>query len=273
MIKAFVLLHPQSADLLPKRAFNSKYVKYKRISCGVTKNKGSDLSEAGDFYPTYASWNSALFESSVILTIWEHANELIGGDNVAIMHSDIEPHFKASEIWPTIDNSLNTNPDSSIALTIPVSYGGLWEDWLVPGDTHLIPKYDPYMVHCFDNEIFVWEIIKRYDPEIFEWAMDVQPNMIYSHQFACSRATFDYLGNKLHNIISRLRLTDIGFSTPHVFERLIALYLAKRGTPILTTAFLHYQSSGVYGPGDHSLYGPRPVRYYHTITRANKLSR
>lgn len=271
MIKSFVLLHPQSADLLPKRAFSSKLVDSRRISCGVTKNRNSDLSEAGDFYPTYASWNSALFESSVILTIWEHADELIGDNHVAIMHSDIDLHFKAGETWRRLNDSLDADPHSSIALTIPVAYGGLWEDWFVPTDAHLIPKYDPYMIHCFDNEIFVWDIIKKYDDEIYEWAMSTQPNMIYSHQFACSRATFDYLGNRLYNIISKLRLTDIGFWTPHVFERLIALYLAYRGTPILTTAFLHYQSSGVYGPGDHSLYGPRPVRFYHTVTRANRV--
>lgn len=273
MIRSFVLLHPQSADLISKRVFNSKYVKHKRISCGVTKNKNSDLSEANDFYPTYASWNSALFETSVILTIWEHADVLIGDDHVAIMHSDVDIHFKPSETWKRLNDELDTNLNSSIALTIPVAYNGLWDDWLIPEDTHLIPKYDPYMIHCFDNEIYVWDIIRKYDPDIYDWAMDTQPKMIYSHQFACTRDTFDYLGNKLYDVVNRLRLTDVGFWTPHVFERLIALYLAHRGKPVLTTAFLHYQSSGVYGPGDHSLYGPRPVRYYHTITRANRASR
>lgn len=268
-IKAVMLLHPQSADLLSKRAFRTKYAECIRISCGTTKNKSADYSEAGDFFPTYASWNSALFETSVILTVWEHADELIGDNHVAIIHSDIELHFKASETWKKVQKVLDNDPTSSLALTIPVTHQGLWDDWLVPDDGLLIPDNDPYKIHCFDNGIFVWDLIKQYDPDIHEWAFDTQPNMIYSHQFACSRQTFDYLGNKLYNVASRLRLRDIGFWTPHMFERLIALYLAYYGPPVLTTAFLHYQSSGVYGPGDHSLYGPRPLRFYHTVTRAN----
>lgn len=268
-IKAVMLLHPQSADLLPKRAFNTKFADCIRISCGTTKNSKADYSEASDFFPTYASWNSALFETSVILTVWEHADQLIGDNHVAIIHSDIDLHFKAGETWRKVHKSLDKNPTSSLALTIPVTHEGLWEDWLVPNEKLLIPNNDPYKIHCFDNSIFVWDLIREYDPDIHDWAFDTQPQMIYSHQFACSRETFDYLGNKLYNIASRLRLRDIGFWTPHMFERLIALYLAYHGKPILTTAFLHYQSSGVYGPGDHSLYGPRPLRFYHTVTRAN----
>jgi hypothetical protein len=269
MIKAVMLMHPQSADLLSKRAFNTKLAECIRVSCGTSKIKSADLSEAGDFFPTYASWNSALFETSVILTVWEHADELIGDNHVAIIHSDIELHFKASETWRKIHKVLDSDPTSSLALTVPVTFQGVWDDWLVPDDSPLIPKYDPYKIHCFDNGIFVWDLIKEYDPDIHEWAFDTQPQMIYSHQFACSRETFTYLGNKLYNVASRLRFRDVGFWTPHMFERLIALYLARYGPPVLTTAFWHYQSSGVFGPGDHSLYGPRPLRFYHTVTRAN----
>jgi len=271
LIKAIELLHPQSADLLSKRDFNTKYVDCIRLSCGTTKVKSADLSEAGDFFPTYASLNSALFETSVILTVWEHANELIGDNHVAIIHSDIRPHFKAAETWKRINKSLDKNPRSSLALTVPAGYEGLWNDWLVPEDSWLFPDQDPYRIHCFDNGIFVWDLIKEYDADLHDWAFDTQPQMIYSHQFACSRETFDYLGNKLYSLVNKLRLRDIGFWTPHMFERMIALYLAKYGPPILTTAFWHYQSSGVYGSGDHSLYGPRPLRYYHTTTRANTM--
>jgi len=262
MIRAIVLMHPQSADLLPKDVFKSKLVKSIGISCGASKVPGADLSEAADFFPTYASWNSALFETSIILTVWEHADNLISNDHVAFLHTDIRPHFKASEIWSKIHKQLDAEPDSSLALTAPLGYQGLWNDWLVRESAKLIPKNDPYKIHCFDNGIFVWDIIKKYDPDIYEWAFDTQPNMIYSHQFACSRSTLNYLGNKLTSVVSKLRLTDVGFWTPHVFERLIALYLAYKGRPILTTAFWHYQSSGVYGPGHHNLYGPRPIRYY-----------
>lgn len=269
MIKAIVLMHPQSADLLVKNVFRSKLVESISISCGASKVKEADLSEAADFFPTYASWNSALFETSIILTVWEHASNLIGDNHVAFLHTDIRPHFNAPEIWKRVAKQLDKDPDSSIALTAPIAYQGLWEDWIVKDQANLIPKYDPYKIHCFDNGIFVWDIIKEYDPDIYEWAFDSQPKMIYSHQFACSRSTLDYLGLKLSNVVDKLKLKDVGFWTPHVFERLIALYLAFKGEPILTTAFWHYQSSGIYGPGDHNLYGPRPIRYYKISDKRN----
>lgn len=268
MIKAIELLHPQSADLLADIAFDSELVDRIKISCGTTKIESADLSEANDFFPTYAAWNSGLFETSVILTIWEHADQLIGDDDVAFLHSDIELHFSVAETWRKISDTIADGP-ASLALTVPAPFRGMWEDWLVPEDAPLYPKYDPYKIHCFDNGIFVWDIIKDYDYDLYEWAFDTQPQMIYAHQFACSRQTFDYLGNNLWEMANRLRLRDLGFWTPHMFERLIALYLARHSKPVLTTAFWHYQSSGAYGPGDHSLYGPRPLRYYRVCTRAN----
>lgn len=272
MIKAIQLLHPQSADILSKRAFNTKLVDRIRISCGTTAIKSADLSEANDFFPTYASWNSGLFETSVILTVWEHADQIIGNNNVAIIHSDIELHFKASETWKKVERALTDDPTCSLALTVPICFRGMWEDWIVPKNAPLRPECDPFKIHCFDNGIYIWDIIKKYDYDLHEWAYDTQPKMIYSHQFACTRKTFDYLGDKLWGIAHRLRLEDLGFWTPHMFERLIALYLARHGDPILTTAFWHHQSSGAYGPGSHSLYGPRPLRYYRTMTKANAMA-
>src|SRR4051812_25431073 len=85
---------------------------------------------------------------------------------------------------------------------------------------------------------------------------------------ACSRKTFDELGSRLYAVAHRLRLQDAGFWTPHMFERFIALYLAKiGGPPVLSTCFWHYSSSGAFGPGELSLYGPRPRRYYRLATR------
>lgn len=269
MIKAIVLLHPQSTDLLSRKVFNTKAVESIRISCGTTKAKSADFSEASDFFPTYASWNSALFETSVILTTWEHADQLVGDNHVAFLHSDIDLHFKAAETWKRIDKSLSQSPDNALGLVVPAAYKGMWDEWLIPRDIPLVPLQDPFHIHAFDNGIFVWDYIKKYDSDIYDWAFDTQPKMIYSHQFACSRSTFDYLGNKLWEIAHKLRLNDTGFWTPHMFERLIALYLAFKGEPILTTAFWHYQSSGAYGPGDHALYGPRPLKYYKVCTRAN----
>jgi len=272
MIKTFMLMHPQSAILAGKSAFRSKYVSLKKISCGTTKVKGSDLSEAADFHPTYASLNSCLFETSVILTLWEHAEELLGDDHIAILHSDVSIKGKSGETWRRLNKSLDENPDRPIALTIPNTFDALWKDWIVPDNHMLRPKYDPYNIHCFDNGIFVCELIKKYDSDLYEWAFDTQPEMIYAHQFACTKKAFNSLGANLYKIVESLRLRDVGFWTPHMFERMIALYLARQGEPMLTTAFLHYQSSGVYGPGDHSLYGPRPLKYYHTIGKAIRVN-
>lgn len=270
MIKAIILCHPQSKDLISKSAFRSSIVEPIRIACGTTKPSNVDYYESNDFFPTYASLNSALFETSVILTVWEHANELIGDDHVAIMHTDLVMHYKSRDTWTKLQKSLETSPNSPIGLTVSSSYQGLWEDWLVPETAPFTPKFDPMRLHAFDNGVYVWDFIKKYDNDIYEWAMDTNPRLIYSHQFACTRFVFDKLGNKLCNVVNRLRLSDIGFWTPHMFERLIALYLAKFGNPILTTAFWHYSSSGSFGPGDFSLYGPRALKYYRVCTRLNE---
>lgn len=269
MITAIMLDHPASRDLIAPKTFRSKLVQHIRISCGTTKSKKATYSESNDFFPTYASLNSSLFETSVILTAWEHADQLIGQNNVAIIHTDITPHFKPSDIWKRLNKALQINPNQPIGITAPSMYIGILEDWLVPDTFPMTVQTDPMKRHAFDNNIHVWDFIKEYDYDIYEWAMDVKPRMIYAHQFACSRIVFDYLGNKLFNVVSKLRLKDVGFWTPHMFERLIGLYLAKYHEPLLTTAFWHYSSSGTFGPGDHTLYGPRALKFYKTHTRAN----
>lgn len=265
-MKAVILCHPQSADLVSDNVFDT--ISKIRISCGTTKVENSDLSESNDFFPTYASWNSCLFETSVILTVWEHMNQLIGDDSIAILHTDIEPHFDASEIWEKVDGWLSEDQDRAVGLVAASSFRYSWSDWEIPVD--LTPENDPMMLHSFDNSINVWDFIKKYDVDVFEWAMDTQPRLVYSHQFACSGNLFAILGNKLYDVAHRLRLADIGFWTPHMFERLIALYLARFGNnPILSTAFWHHSSSGVAGPGSYSLYGPRPLKYYALRPRFN----
>lgn len=264
-MKAIVLCHPQSSDNLSNEAFSDDVAPI-RISCGTTKVENADLFESNDFFPTYASWNSGLFETSVILTVWEHADRLIGDDPVAIMHTDIEPHYGADELWAKVKEGVE---NTAIGLTAPVRFKGVWEDWLVPEDALCTPEHDPFFRHAFDNKIHVWEYIKRYDPTIYDWAMDTQPRLIYSHQFACSRKLFDLLGFSLYRIASKLRLRDIGFWTPHMFERLIALYLARECEVSLTTAFWHLASSGIAGPGEQSLYGPRPLKYYRILSRGS----
>lgn len=268
-MKVFVLRHPQSANLLTKMVFAPKGVTKYEISCGTTSVPNANLSEANDFFPTYASWNSVLFETSVILTIWEHADELIGNDPVAILHSDIRPHFTPAKIWKQVRKWVDAG--SPVGLTAPSACSHAWHDWLIPADAKFIPKRDPMALHDFEFGIDVWDHIKEYDLDHFQWAMDTQPNLIYSHQFACSRQLFDILGNKLYEVARKLRLRDTGFWTPHMFERLIAIYLARYGeaSPILSTCFWHVSSSGSLGPGQLTLYGPRPRRFYRIRTRWN----
>ncbi len=267
MITAGVLVHPQSADLIKRTAFNTKHCRGFRIACGTTRPDDIDYSEAGHFHPSYACWNASLFESSVILTCWEHADQLFGDDHVAIIHTDIEPHFKPAVIWKNVHEALDEKPMSSVALTMPVAYMGQYEDWEIPMDVPIVAKNDPMLLHAFGNNIHVWEYIKKYDRDIYDFAMDENPRMIYSHQFACTRETFDYLGNCMFKVAHRLRLQDCGLWTPHIFERLVALYLAKRGEPIITAAFWHHASSGTFGPGEYNLYGPRAFKFYKVVSR------
>jgi hypothetical protein len=276
MITACILYHPQSADLLEPSVFDIPGVNAFRVACGTSKytsdNPGfTNYSESNDFFPTYASWNSSLFESSVILTAWEHADQLFGDNHVAIMHTDIEPHFKPAEIWDNIHEVLEKDDEASVAITVPSNYRGVMNDWEIPEDFPIRAKNDPMLLHAFDNGIHVWDFIKRYDLDIYTWAMDMNPMMVYSHQFVCSRKTFDKLGNALYKIAHKLRLEDVGFWTPHMFERLIALYLARFGKPTISTAFWHYSSSGTFGPGDYSLYGPRAMKFYRIATRYSKI--
>lgn len=270
MLQGFMLCHPQSADLLPTVAYKTKHARIRRISCGTTKVPDVDFSEAGDFHPTYASWNSSLFETSVILTIWEHAKELIGDNDVAIIHSDISLNHKAADTWKKVAKWLKEEPDRAIGLTAQASAAGVWEGWEVPADI-TNPSFDPMRIHPFEQNVRIWSLIKQYDPDIYEWAEDTKPRMIYSHQFACSRYTFDALGSRLYEVAQKLRLRDVGLWTPHMFERLVALYLARiGGKPVHSLCFWHHASSGSFGPGELSLYGPRPRKYYKFATRWNR---
>lgn len=267
MITGIVLCHPQSKDYIRKSMLHSDYVKSIRIACGTSKPKNVDLYEASDFSPSYASLNAALFETSIILTVWEHADTLIGDNDMAFLHTDVKINYKAKKTWNYVNNLLNDG--TTVGLTINAAYEGLIDDLAIPSDMPFDVKRDPMRLHAFDHGIFVWDYIKKYDNDIFEYAMDTNPRMIYSHQFACKRRVFDMLGDKLYSIVRKLRMGDVGLWTPHMFERLIALYLSKYSETVLTSAFWHYSSSGTYGPGEMTLYGPRPFKYYRTSTRYN----
>ena len=270
MIHAIMLMHPQSANLLAD-VYDNEYVRYTKIACGTTKVSDADLFESSSFFPNYASWNSALFETSVILTAWEHADSLIGDDHIAIIHSDLTINSKHSNPWGRIHKTLDANPDVAIGLTAPIGHKDYLTEELIPDNLCNRPQTDPMMICEFDNNIRVWDYIKKYDGDLYDWAIATNPIMIYAHQFAVSRKTFDVLGHKLYSILHKMRLTDCGLWTPHVFERLIALYLTRYGgQPIMTTAFWHHVSSRCNDSENLSLYGPRPFRYYRTCSRWNQ---
>ena len=268
MIKCFVLQHPQSSqDINYSTAFDGPVTPY-RISCGTSLVPGTDLSEAGDFWPTYASWNSILFETSVILTVWEHADRLIGDDHVAFLHSDVE-QSKDRQIWETVHDAIDDKLDRAIGLTAPSAFRGLWRDGHIPDSIPLSPEHDPMLTHQFDHGVGVWDFIRKYDYPLFEWAMASQPRIVYAHQFALSRRAFDVLGSHLYSIVNKLRLQDTGLWTPHMFERIIGLSLVRHGGPALhLSGFWHNQSSGRPVAGGHGLYGPRPFRYYRPDKRS-----
>lgn len=263
-MKLFTLLHPQSRDYLDE-IFDPRII---RISCGLNNNPKADYQEANDFYPTYASLNSVLFETSVILTIWEHVNELVDSEDIiGFIHTDVRLNKNLDEIEANIKDLVKQ--DISVGLTMPVGYKTTITEFWVPDGTSFRMLSDPYMNNAFDAGIFVWDFIKKYDRNLFEWGMETNPTMIYSHQFACSQNIFNELGYRLTKLVRNLNLSDIGLWVPHVFERYIALTLANLSKEIkLSTALWHSSSSGHSGPGELSLYGPRPRKFYRLTSRS-----
>ena len=48
-------------------------------------NMNADYLAKSDFYPTYSAWSSVIGNASIILTVWEHADQLIGNNHVAFL--------------------------------------------------------------------------------------------------------------------------------------------------------------------------------------------
>lgn len=203
-----------------------------------------------------------LFESSVILTIWRHIDDLADGNHVAVMHTDVLPNYKATEAWKTVNSIINESPYTPVGLSVPVNNGKMIYDGGL-----FTPANDPMQGHLFDGKYYVWDLLKAADEKAFAWANKHQPQLIYTHQFACSINVFKELGNRLFPVVADLRLREVGLWTPHVFERLIAIYLAMIAAEhnvkhVLTNVLDHKSSSAPTGPGQHKLYGVRPFRYF-----------
>jgi hypothetical protein len=261
-----LLYHPQSSVDIPSEFAACPDWRVWRVACGMARHEQADYSEANDFHPNYASRNSAIFETSVILTMWEHADAVFGDDPVCFLHTDVVPRYTLGD---TIAKLRQFALDGqTVGLTVYTDAARLWAETTLPDDHHLRARNDSMIRSPFSAGINVWELLKRHAPDDYQWAMDENPQMVYGHQFMCPRPVFDSLGARLLDFTNRLRLSDVGLWTPHVCERLIAIHLARHSkSVVLSTLFLHRGASSATGPGSYALYGIKGYRHYRTISR------
>lgn len=263
MMNIVFLHHPNSKLLINQDEIDGSH-NIINLNLGMTNGYKSGLRESSDFFPNYASYNSVLFESSSILTLWEHSDDVFKDGPIVISHTDVIPRFLFSEL-----ESLAVGESFAIGTTVP-SYSCDKYKTLVIDDDGFKFRLDPWHISDFDGVIDIWELIRQIDKEVYEFAFDTNPTMIYSHQFCVSRDVFEKLGEQLCNIAMSLRLSQCGLWTAHVFERIIAVRLAMMVKPILTSMFSHYTSSSPKGPGELTLYGPRAYKYFKMFSKALK---
>ena len=264
MIEIFINTHPSTYDCLDMSVFKNDSVRARRIACGMTKPKEFDLSEVSDFFPSYASLNSSIFESSIILTVWEHIETLCKGNYIGFLHTDIKPFFNIKVLWKNLLDDLACGT-TSLGVSFPSEYESAQQsEWLLKEEYILRPSIDPMFHNRFDLEKSIWDIIKRIDADIYEFAMSKNPDMIYSHMFMTSMNTFDKLGMRLRHALEKLSAAELGLWTPHLFERLVGLYLANISNVKNVCAFTHYAGSSPLKPSAFALYGSRAYKHYKT---------
>ena len=264
MIDIFINCHTAGYDCLDDSVFEHESINAKRIACGMTKPSKYDLSEVADFYPTYASLNSSIFESSIILTVWEHIENMSDNEYIGFLHTDIEPYFTKHELWAKIIETLSPN-NVSLGVSFPEIYKTIQNgEWDLKNDYVLRPSIDPLVLHKFDLERSIWDAIKRLDRPIYEFAMSKDPPMIYSHMFITTRKIFNKLGMRMRNMLDRLLASEMGLWTPHLFERLVGLYLSELSVVKNVAAFSHHAGSSPTKRGSFSLYGTAGYKYYKT---------
>lgn len=257
-----VFLHHPNSKLTMNFDLIPKHYNVIHLNVGINNAFPGGLRESSDFFPSYACYNSVLFESSAILTVWEHSESLFIPGPVIISHTDVTPMFDFSEFERILPNGR-----FSIGTTIP-SYIIEKYDELMIDPTNFSFRLDPWHIAQFDGYLDVWDLIEKLDPVAAEWALDNDPYMIYSHQFCVDRETFENLGSQLYDIVMPIRLEQCGLWTAHVFERIIAIRLAMMNTPILTSMFSHLSSSGPKGPGSLTLYGPRAYKHFRMFSKS-----
>ena len=254
--------HPNSENLIKLKDFRSRRANIIHINCGLTNSYKNGLRES-DFFPGYASYNSILFESSCILTIWEHMHDLFDDSPVMILHTDVISRFRISHVLDYLEQFKKF----AIGLTIPSYKSDDYKELEITDVDQYRCSVDPWRLMKFDVIVDIWGLIRVIDKEAWEFAMDTNPVMIYSHQFAASKDVFDNLGYKLCQMVAQLRLGQCGLWTPHVFERIISIRLAMEVDPKILAAFSHKSSSGPKGDGTLTLYGPRPHKYLRLRSR------
>lgn len=265
MIDLFILSHASTYDCLDMSIFQTKDIQARRIACGLSKpTKEYDLSEVSDFFPSYASLNSSIFESSIILTVWEHLEALCKGSHIGFLHTDIKPFYKKNELWNNIKRDLK-DPQVTLGISFPLEYeNAQFNTWDLDGRFVLKPSVDPMLHNRFDLEKSIWDVIRRIDPSIYDFAMSSDPPMIYSHMFITTLRTFQSLGARLRNALEKLSAAELGLWTPHLFERLVGIYLSHLSVVKNVCAFKHYAGSSPLKPSSFSLYGSRSYKHYKT---------
>lgn len=244
------------------RDMRSRRVNIIHLNCGLTNSYPDGYSES-DFFPNYASYNSILFEGSCILTLWEHMYQLFDDSPIMLLHTDVQAMHRITKVVDLVSEL-----DSFVCgITIPSYAADNYNDLVIADTDKYRCSMDPWRILQFDGVVDIWELIKIIDHEAWEFAMDTDPVMIYSHQFVASRDIFDKLGRKLCELVTQLRLGQCGLWTPHVFERIIAIRLAMEVEPVLLAAFSHQSSSGPKGNGALTLYGPRSYKFLQLNSR------
>jgi hypothetical protein len=226
-----------------------------QINGGMNKIDGV-LTEAYDFLPNYSSLNSVLFESSIILTSWTHRDQLFSSGLVGFIHDDIIK----TDYFDECLSIIRSGPPTSSAYGITTPYGVDCSTADVTEDPFFLCDNDPWRFMPFDGLVDIWDIIKQYDPQSYEFANDENNPMAYGHQFICTSDVFQKLGHHLKWVLSRITLSDVGLWIPHVFERIIAIRLFMYASESfrLLNMYTHNLSSG---NGPSRLYGTREHKF------------
>jgi hypothetical protein len=261
MLNLVFLHHPHSPYLIKKFDFRSNRIKQLHLSCGYTNSKKSSLREC-DLFPNYASYNSILFETSCILSVWEHLPEMFPTGNIAFLHTDVIRRFNFLEIL----NRMPGNDEFAFGLTIPESHTEFVKSFEIENEDNYRYSLDPWHASKFDGVVDILELLRIIDAESWEFANDTNPIMIYGHQFAVSRRIFEEVAYEIAGIVNNLRLGQCGIWTPHVFERIWAIRLAMKVRPTLFSPLIHKLNSGSTKSSNQN-YGIRSFKYLKMRSR------